>query len=124
MGNFYVSDHDDGAVAFVVAGGEIDYHVSPTLEESLARQATCYLVLDLSAVTFLDSTAIRVMQHAYWKLHEAGGALALVCDHEDDDPVFKILEITGLVNFLPVYRSREGAIRGIGAGAALAAPTP
>jgi anti-sigma B factor antagonist len=113
MGDFSISDHDDGMVAFVVVGGEIDYQVSPALGEFIDRQGRLYLVLDLSAVTFIDSTAIAVIRRAYWNLDKAGGRLALVLDDEGDDPVFGVLQLTGMVELIPVFRTCEDAAEGV-----------
>jgi anti-sigma B factor antagonist len=116
MGAFYIRDEtvDEavaGGVGVVAAGGEIDYAVSPLLHEHIARYinaGTRHLLIDLSAATFIDSTAIGVMMRAVGSLHEAcGGRLAAVCVHGN---VLKILEISGLQAAIAIYRTREEAL--------------
>src|SRR5580693_7421626 len=102
MGFFYISDElalgggeDGGEVAVVVAGGEIDYAASPQLKARIAGHVEAgrtRLVLDLSTVTFIDSTAIGVLMGAVMRLHEAGGgSLAVVCA-EENRRVLRIFE--------------------------------
>jgi len=117
MTSFYIGDdmqadrsgHEDLAV--VILGGEVDYEVSPQLRTHLFRAITAgkrRLVLDLSDVVFIDSTAIGVIAGAVERLDPAsGGSLAVVCTHEK---VLEILEITGLDSVITVHGSREEAI--------------
>ncbi len=65
-------------------------------------------MLDLSDVTFIDSTAIGVLAGTVARLDEAGGgSLAVVSTHEK---VLQIFEITGLDSVITVYGSREEAL--------------
>ena len=116
MSAFYISDEtvDEavaGGVGVVAAVGEIDYAASPLLHERIARYLDAgarHLVIDLSAATFIDSTAIGVMMGAVGSLQEAcGGRLAVVCVHGN---VLKILEISGLQAAIAIYRTREEAL--------------
>jgi anti-sigma B factor antagonist len=117
MTSFYIGDdvqtddtnrHD---LAVVVLGGEVDYEVSPQLKAHLARAIKAgrnHIVLDLSDVTFIDSTAIGVIAGTIEKLNPAGGgSLAIVSEHEK---VLEILEITGLESVLSVHATRDDAI--------------
>jgi anti-sigma B factor antagonist len=116
MSSFYISDEtvDEGTAGGVdvfAAGGEIDYAASPLLDEHIARHikaGTRHLVIDLSAATFIDSTAIGVLMGAVGRLREScGGTLAVVCV---DENVLKILEISGLQAAIAIYRTREEAL--------------
>src|ERR1700682_2998941 len=103
MSSFYISDNvqlddaNDGDLAVLAVGGELDYEVSPQLKArivSAISDGRRRLVLDLSDVTFIDSTAIGVLAGAVARLDKAGGgSLAVVCTH---DKVLEIFEITGL----------------------------
>src|SRR5437773_10385783 len=60
--------------------GEIDLHVSPRLARSLARMiAKCpeHVVVDLSGVTFIDSSGLAVLINAMQDMKEYGGKLTL-----------------------------------------------
>jgi len=116
MRTFYIGDEvqveDAGEdLAILVVGGEVDFEVSPQLKARMMRAikgGRRRLVLDLSDVTFIDSTAIGVIAGAVEKLDEAGGgSLAIVCTHEK---VMQIFEITGLDSVITVHPSREEAL--------------
>jgi anti-sigma B factor antagonist len=120
MGYFYLSDdasvdgweHADD-IAMLVVGGDVDYDASPQLRERLADRIHAgarRLVLDLSKVTFIDSTAIGVLVGAVMRLHEeGGGTLAVVCA-EENQRVLKIFEIAGVDSLIALHRSREEAL--------------
>ena len=116
MSSFYISDGTvdralAGGAGVLAVGGELDYAASPLLHEQIARHikaGTRHLVIDLSAATFIDSTAIGVLMGAAGSLREAcGGALAVVCVHGN---VLKIFEISGLQAAIAIYRTREEAL--------------
>jgi anti-sigma B factor antagonist len=120
MGFFYISDEvGDGAAAYgddlavLVAGGELDYAVSPQLKERLDESIDSgvrRLVLDLSMATFIDSTAIGVLVGAVMRLREAGnGSLTVVCA-EENRRVLRIFEIAGVDSLIALHRSREEAL--------------
>jgi anti-sigma B factor antagonist len=116
MRSFYISDNHevddvDGDFALLVMGGELDYEVSPQIRARLVgaiKDGRRRLVLDLTEVTFIDSTAIGVLAGTVVKLDEAGGgSLAVVCAHEK---VVQIFEITGLDSVISVHSSRDDAV--------------
>lgn len=117
MRSFYIADDlqiDDAEhseIAIVALGGEVDYEVSPQLRTRVVRaikDGRRRLILDLTDVTFIDSTAIGVIAGAVERLDEVGGgSLAVVCTHEK---VLQILEITGLDGVITLYRSRDEAV--------------
>jgi anti-sigma B factor antagonist len=113
---FYIGDDvqvdaSDGELAVLIVGGELDYEVSPQLRARLVNAIKAgrrRLVLDLSDVTFIDSTAIGVLAGTLHRLDNAGGgSLAIVCTHEK---VLQIFEITGLDSVITVHRSRDEAV--------------
>jgi anti-sigma B factor antagonist len=117
MRSFYIGENvqtdaaSDDDVAVLTVGGELDYEVSPQLRAHLIRAIEAgrrRLVLDLSDVTFIDSTAIGVLAGAIARLDQAGGgSLAVVCTHEK---VLQIFEITGLDSVITLHRSRDEAV--------------
>jgi anti-sigma B factor antagonist len=112
MSSFFISDNitRDGVV-IVVVDGELDYEASPLLKERIAEHLKGdgqRLVLDLSSVTFIDSTAIGVLAGAAARFEEAeDGSMAVVCVHAK---VLQILELTGLDSLVALYSSREEAL--------------
>jgi anti-sigma B factor antagonist len=116
MRSFYIGDNFevddvDSDFALLVMGGELDYEVSPQIRARLVgaiKDGRRRLVLDLTQVTFIDSTAIGVLAGTVVKLDEAGGgSLAVVCTHEK---VVQIFEITGLDSVISVHSSRDEAV--------------
>lgn len=120
MSFFYISEEppvaDAGScddVAVLVAGGEIDYAASPRLRECLADCASTgkrRLVLDLSSVSFIDSTAIGVLVGAVMRLREQeDGSLAVVCARENKR-VLRIFDIAGVDSMIALHDSRAEAL--------------
>lgn len=75
--------------------GDLDIEAVPTMQASLvdatARATT--VALDLSAVTFLDSSGLAVLLAARQRLADAGGPLVL---HHPSPPVRRLLAVTGV----------------------------
>jgi anti-sigma B factor antagonist len=63
--------------------------------------------VDLSGVTFLDSTGLGVLLNALRQITLRHGRLVLVCPTER---VLRPFEIAGLVGHLPIFASREEAL--------------
>jgi anti-sigma B factor antagonist len=94
--------------AVVVASGEIDVATSPGLSEALAVAQTTSgrVIVDLRRVTFLDSTGIGVMLAALRRSRERRG----MCLVGPTPPVLRVLAITQLTAFLPIYDSTLEAV--------------
>lgn len=97
----------------VAPRGEIDVMTAPQLGRRLlclADEGKTRLVVDLSNVTFMDSTGIGVLLNALRGLRQRKGGLVLVCPTER---VLRPFQVTGLVGHLSIFRSREQALGGI-----------
>jgi anti-sigma B factor antagonist len=97
----------DGDVAAVVAGGEIDLYGAPELADALSSIAESRVVIDLTAVSFLDSTALGVVVTAVRELRAHGGAARVVLPRGSARRIF---ELTTLDQVLPLEDSRAGAL--------------
>jgi anti-sigma B factor antagonist len=98
----------DGTAVVAVAG-EIDVYTSPVLQEQLVqvlRDGSSSIVLDLSEVTFLDSTGLGVLITGLKRCRSAEGDLVLVTAQPN---VLKVLEITGLNDVFKVHDSVDDA---------------
>jgi anti-sigma B factor antagonist len=71
------------------------------------------LLLDLSELTFMDSTGMSVLLNAGRRLTRQGRPMAIVCP---DGPVRKVFELTNLVDTLGVHASREAALAELNGG--------
>jgi anti-sigma B factor antagonist len=89
-------------VAIAVAG-ELDLATAPALEEALLPRlaAGADVVLDLTALEFMDSTGVRVIVSAHRAAQEHGGCFALVRT-APGSAVARILEISGLDGVLEI----------------------
>ena len=76
--------------------GEIDLHLCPRLERSLAsmiKRRPAHLVVDLSGVTFIDSSGLAVLLRARESIREYGGKLTLSGITEHVLPIFEIARL-------------------------------
>jgi anti-sigma B factor antagonist len=97
-------------VHLVRVSGEIDVATSPALRERLqptAGSSVPVQIVDLSEVTFLDSTGLGVLVGALKRRREAGGVLRLVIA---EPRILRIFEITGLVDVFSIFPSVEEAL--------------
>lgn len=107
-----VTIHDSGAQAYTLIelSGEADVTGSETLHallEAEARKRPGLLVLEMSALRFMDSSALQAILRAHLVLDKDGGRLALVSPH---DTVARVLEMTEVDKIVPVYPSVSEAV--------------
>jgi anti-anti-sigma factor len=112
-----LSSHREADVTVVAATGDLDIVTSPRLDGSLteARRASGNVVLDLSAVDFMDTSCLAVIVGHWKKLAARGGVLALAGARYR---YTKTLWITGLADRLPMFETVAEAV------AACSAPAP
>jgi anti-sigma B factor antagonist len=109
----------DGGIGLVTVAGELDLSSAPNLKWALADTLAAgvrQIVVDLSGVTFIDSTALGVLVGVRRTLGP-GGRIAIAGSDED---VMNIFELTGLDSTFDMFASTEEAlawIRGRGAAA-------
>lgn len=112
--NFEIVEEVRDGVPIVAVSGEIDVATAPPLRERLQAQSAsgpATLIVDLSAVTFLDSTALGVLVGALKRCREAGGNLPLVIT---EPRILKVFEITGLTDVFPIHSTVGEALAGVG----------
>lgn len=84
----------------LVVTGEVDAHTADALAEHLAELPTAGEVrIDMSGVTFIDSSGLRVLIDAHQRAGEQDTTITLV---EPSAAVTRLLEISGLVDHLNV----------------------
>ncbi|MGK5550335.1 STAS domain-containing protein [Actinomadura kijaniata] len=102
MAELWLSTRLVGPLAVVLAGGEVDLGSSPELRDHLLA-VLCHLgpwlVLDLTRVTFVDSSGLAVLVDFWRRARAAGGELFLV---GPSGAVARKLEVTGLDRRLAV----------------------
>src|SRR5215471_18922388 len=102
------SERQDG-FAVVAVSGELDIVTSRRFDEFLAevRRDRDHIILDLSAVDFMDTGSLAVIVGHWKQLTAAGGTLALAGARYR---YTKTLWITGLADRLPLYDTVEDAL--------------
>jgi anti-sigma B factor antagonist len=82
--------------------GEVDLATAPALRDCIAEMAplgVIHLEVDLTNLTFIDSTGIGVLVQNLERLSEAGGSLVV---RNARPEAMKVFQITGLVELLSV----------------------
>jgi anti-sigma B factor antagonist len=100
-------DTEFGA-AVVTGKGELDAYAAPDLDAVFENVDGDRVVVDLAAVSFMDSTALGLVVRAVRMLGERGGEVRVVLPRT---AARRIFEITTLDRTLPVSPSREEALR-------------
>ncbi len=109
MDDLRLSSTSQGDAVIVAVGGELDVVTSRQFDAYLADVCSEHtqVILDLSAVEFMDTGSLAVIV-GYWKrLTAAGGTLTLAGARYR---YTKTLWITGLADRLPLYESVEDAL--------------
>jgi anti-sigma B factor antagonist len=92
--------------------GEADVTNSDALREVLdaevAKQPRT-LIIDLTGLRFMDSSALHVILRANRAMDRQGGVLALAGPR---DPVAKMLRLTAADQLIPVYQNVSEAVAG------------
>lgn len=99
-----------GARSILTATGEVDVFTAPTLDEAITREFTAertQLVVDLSGVSFLDSTGLGVLVKGLKGARDAGGSLDLVVS---SDRIRRIFDITGLDASMRIFDTLDDAL--------------
>jgi anti-anti-sigma factor len=109
-GELDLSTTRDGPCAVVSVGGEIDPGTASELSEaalSAMREIGPSLVLDLSGVTFMDSTGLKVLLAVHQRAQLAGGRLVLAGATRS---VQRVVSITGLDETFEARDNVEAAV--------------
>ena len=107
-----VTVHDSGPEPYTLVelAGEADIVGSETLHtilETETRRKPGLLIIEMSALRYMDSAALQAIVRANLALARNGGRLALVRPHEN---VARVLEMTEVDQMVPVYGSVTEAV--------------
>jgi anti-sigma B factor antagonist len=99
-----------GTERTVLLSGEIDLASAPAVWDAIEAviKGATRLVVDLSAVRFIDSTGLSLLVRAHRRLREAGGDFAV---RSPSEMAARVLAVTGLDSVF----GRGGATGGLGA---------
>lgn len=100
--DFEVTAQVDGDAATVTVRGEVDVYTAPQLRQRLyavVADGVSNVVLDVSGMTFIDSTGLGVIVGTLKRLREGGGELWL---RSPSRSTRKVLDITGLTRIVSI----------------------
>ncbi len=99
---------DQPGWAIISPSGEIDLATVGQLEDALAASMSdgTDVAVDLTGVTFMDSTGLRALLAANQNLSGSGHRLALIVA---GGPVDRLLDISGVGQTLAIFQSLEAA---------------
>ncbi|GGW09510.1 anti-sigma factor antagonist [Streptomyces capoamus] len=95
----------------VTVTGHVDLHTAHRLADAvqpLVDGGHDMVLVDLSGVTFLDSTGLTCLITAHRTARSTGARLALVAP---SPPVLRMLQITGVDQVIPTYPSPDAVPR-------------
>lgn len=105
-----VTSRENGDRTVVEVTGEIDVYTAPALREELSRLVDgehTNLVVDLTQVSFMDSTGLGVLVGALKKVRTLGGDLQLVITQER---ILKVFRITALTQVFTIHSTLDEAL--------------
>lgn len=98
-----IRTQEENGLLTVFLSGDIDHASARTmmlsLDREVARRAPRTLRVDMSAVTFMDSSGIAVLLRTWRRLQETAAAMEVVCvPHQP----WKVFAAAGLPKIIPM----------------------
>lgn len=100
----------DDKTSMIMLEGEVDVYTAPQLKQRIIDMLdndTTNIIVDLSDVEYLDSTALGVLIGGLKRLREKDGSLDLICPNPR---IRRIFEITGLDKIFDIYGNKDEAL--------------
>ena len=102
-----VTYEERGDTLIIRVGGEIDHHNAVTvrtgIDDRLAAERPQKVMLELSAVDFMDSSGLGLIMGRYALVKQYGGTLAVL----DPSPaVLKIIKLAGMERMVSIMRTK------------------
>lgn len=100
-GELVVQTGHDGDAVVVALAGELDLPVAPLARDAFARalrESRQPLIIDLSGLTFIDSSGLYALLEADKRCREAGRVLSI---RPGPPNVQKVFELTNTIDCLP-----------------------
>lgn len=98
----------------ITVAGELDLSTAPQLKwmlEDVESEGERHVVVDLSEVSFIDSTALGVLVGAQRGLHP-GMRLAIVCAQESVRRIFELTGLDGVFEIVSTLHDALGYVQG------------
>jgi anti-sigma B factor antagonist len=104
------TETDDSTVTVVSVSGDIDMSTAPQLDQHLTEisdSGSREIVVDLTNVDFLDSSALGALVGVHKHVAASGGTLKVVCSHPKIERIFAITRLTEVI---PVFVTLDEAV--------------
>jgi anti-anti-sigma factor len=111
MSQLEVRRETEGDVVIISLSGEFDYAEMTMAQDEIRAaeaQQPSIVVLDLTGLEFMDSSAVRVILQTDSRAREQGRRLALITG---TGPPHRVLSILGLTERLDVVPDRDAVLR-------------
>ena len=112
MDDFGVETVTNDRHGIVIVRGELDAFTGPQLKEALsglAEEGVNRLVIDLRAVSFIDSTGLGLLATTRKRFNGQGDAVCIVLE-EEQATIRRLFSITGLDSLLPIHPTVDEAV--------------
>lgn len=106
-----ITSRKSGDFDWLGIAGEVDMHASPQVRKALldALQPKSALLVDLSAVRYMDSSGVACLVEAFQTARKQGSSFALVAVAQ---PVLNVLRLARLDKVFTLYASLDEALAG------------
>lgn len=110
--DFEVSINEHAGTSSIVSvNGEVDLHTAPRVRYAIERASgnrdSGVVVVDMSGISFIDSTALSMFARSKDALEEQGLSLRFAAPSK---AVERIFSVTGFGDYFEVFPSREEAV--------------
>jgi anti-sigma B factor antagonist len=109
--NMTIDVKDINSTVEVLIKGEIDAYTAPKLRESLfplSEQEQVSMIVDLTDVSYMDSTGLGVFVGLFKSIKAHNGNLKLVGLSER---LHRLFDITGLADIIDINSNSEGGLQ-------------
>ena len=107
----YSINSSDSELLSISLSGEIDHHTTVDIRRGIDAEVERYrprrLILDFSAVTFMDSSGIGVIIGRYKKIAHEKGKVSVI---NINPRVKKVFDLSGMNKIINVYSTYEEAL--------------
>jgi stage II sporulation protein AA (anti-sigma F factor antagonist) len=101
-----------GNVLICCVKGELDHHTADEfrnyIDYNLDNNPVKHLIIDVSELSFMDSSGIGVLLGRYKKVNGLGGKMAVVNENKQ---ISRIFEVSGIYDIISAYSSVQQALK-------------
>ncbi len=102
-----VTYETQGSTLVVYIGGEIDHHSAVTvrtgIDQKIAAERPARVLLELSAVDFMDSSGLGLIMGRFALVKQYGATLAVL---DPSAAVVKIMKLAGMERMISIMRTK------------------